>query len=122
MISLILSVKRDTSLKISTTTGPTLSDYAQAQHNLTHKPTMMQLNSDRRNDLIEAYAEQLVDGMDVKTLMQFAYDNICENLTEYSDSELIGDIYNYHGDDEAETQSFCEDYLTQEELNYFVAG
>lgn len=80
---------------------------------------MIQLDSNRRSDLIEAFAEQIVDGMDTKTLMQFAYDVICENLTEYSDLELAEDVSNHFGDDVVD---FVEDVLTQEEVDYYFKG
>lgn len=61
MISLMLSAKRDTSLRISTTTGQTLSDnkmtaiYAQAQHNLN-----IQMNNIQQqiSDKVDAIVEQ----------------------------------------------------------------
>jgi len=85
----------------------------------TQTPKMPQLDTNRRTDLIEAFAEQIVDGMDTKTLMQFAYDVICENLTEYSDLELAEDVSNHFGDDVVD---FVEEVLTQEEVDYYFKG
>jgi hypothetical protein len=79
----------------------------------------MQLETNRRNDLIEAFAEQIVDGMDVKTLVQFAYDVICENLSEYDDLELADDVANHFGEDVVD---FVENVLTQEEVDYYFKG
>ena len=45
-----------------------------------------------RSELIDAYAQQILDGMDYKTLEQFAYDCLVENLTEYSEEELITEV------------------------------
>jgi hypothetical protein len=79
----------------------------------------MQLETNRRTDLIEAFAEQIVDGMDVKTLVQFAYDVICENLSEYDDLELADDVANHFGEDVVD---FVENVLTQEEVDYYFKG
>jgi hypothetical protein len=79
----------------------------------------MQLETNRRNDLIEAFAEQIVDDMDMKTLVQFAYDVICENLSEYDDLELADDVANHFGEDVVD---FVENVLTQEEVDYYFKG
>lgn len=79
----------------------------------------MQLETNRRNDLIEAFAEQIVDDMDTKTLLQFAYDVICESLSEYDDLELADDVANHFGEDVVD---FVENVLTQEEVDYYFKG
>jgi hypothetical protein len=79
----------------------------------------MQLETNRRTDLIEAFAEQIVDDMDMKTLVQFAYDVICENLSEYDDLELADDVANHFGEDVVD---FVENVLTQEEVDYYFKG
>ena len=45
-----------------------------------------------KSDLIDAYAQQVLDSMDMKTLEQFAYDCLVSNLNEYSEDELITEI------------------------------
>lgn len=42
--------------------------------------------------LIEAYAERIMDGMDMKTMEQFVFDTLVENLQNYSEEELIEEI------------------------------
>ena len=42
-----------------------------------------------REKTIANYAEAVVDGMDMKTLVAFAIDTIVENLDIYSDKEII---------------------------------
>ncbi len=42
--------------------------------------------------LVERYAEQLLDSMDMKTMEQFVYDTLVENLTDYTEDELITEI------------------------------
>lgn len=45
-----------------------------------------------RDTLVQNYADMIVDDMDVKTLMQLAYDVIVENLSTYSVNELVNEI------------------------------
>ena len=55
----------------------------------------------------------------MKTLVQFAYDVICENLSEYDDLELADDVANHFGEDVVD---FVENVLTQEEVDYYFKG
>lgn len=57
------------------------------------------LNSEQIQQLVENYAERIVDDMDTKTLMQFAYDTIVENLNIQSPNDILGEI-GYVYDDE----------------------
>ena len=47
-----------------------------------------------RSNLVENYAQFILDGMDYKTLEQFAYDCLVQNLTEDydNDQELANEI------------------------------
>lgn len=51
--------------------------------------TKMELD---RKQLIENYAYQITDSMDMKTMFQFVYDTIVQNLVDYNDDELITEI------------------------------
>lgn len=42
--------------------------------------------------LIQDYASDLVEGMDVETLVQFAYDVIVENLEDMSVNEILEQV------------------------------
>ena len=42
--------------------------------------------------LVERYAEQILDSMDMKTMERFVYDTLVENLTDYTEDELITEI------------------------------
>lgn len=44
------------------------------------------------NYLIENYANHLVDSMDMSSLCQFAYEQICENLEKMDKNELMDSI------------------------------
>ena len=47
-------------------------------------------------ELIDAYAQQLLDSMDNKTMEQFVYDTLVENLTDYTEEELITEVTDYY--------------------------
>lgn len=49
------------------------------------------MNFDRKQ-LIENYAYHVTDSMDMKTMFQFVYDTIVQNLVEYNDDQLITEI------------------------------
>jgi len=46
--------------------------------------------------LVDRYAEQLMDSMDMKTMEQFVYDTLVENLTNYTHDELISEISDHY--------------------------
>lgn len=47
---------------------------------------------ENRNDLINDYAEFVVGGMDMDTLVWYAFDAIRERLSAYNDEELLEEI------------------------------
>ena len=49
-----------------------------------------------RQEVIENYAHSVVEGMDLDTLVQFAYDVMVEDLEKLDDEELKEEIYTYH--------------------------
>jgi hypothetical protein len=48
-----------------------------------------------RAQVIEDYIQQLIEGMDYKTMECFVYDSLMENLTDYSDEQLITEVTEY---------------------------
>ena len=54
-------------------------------------------NTFNRDSLIQDYAQQLLDGMDFKTMECgcFVYDTLIENLSSYSDETLIEEVKEY---------------------------
>ena len=49
-----------------------------------------------RDQLVENYVQQMIDGMDYKTMERFVYDTMVENLTDYTDEELITEVTDYY--------------------------
>jgi len=52
----------------------------------------MPLTAQQLDDLKCNYAQMIVDDMDIKTLMSMAYDVIVENLKNYSEEDMKGEI------------------------------
>jgi hypothetical protein len=59
------------------------------------KSTQM-TNTFDRDSLIEEYAQQVVDGMDMDTLISFAFDTICERMDEMNDNEVVNEVNEYY--------------------------
>ena len=49
-----------------------------------------------RDQLQEAYIESIIDGMDHKSLWQFVYDTLNDNLDKYTVDELIEEVKDYY--------------------------
>jgi hypothetical protein len=57
--------------------------------------TLTEMSIDR-DSLIADYAQQILDGMDMKTMECFVYDTLRDNLSSYSDQELIDEVTEYN--------------------------
>ena len=55
--------------------------------------------TDNFSELVEKYAEYVMDSMDMKTMEQFVFDSLVESYNNYSESELISEIREYYGDE-----------------------
>jgi len=49
-----------------------------------------------RAQLIEDYIEQIIEGMDYRTMERFVYNTLAENLKDYSDEQLITEVAEYN--------------------------
>jgi len=49
-----------------------------------------------RTELLEAYVDRLLENMSTKDLMRIVGDQIEENLSSYSDEELIAEVEEYY--------------------------
>jgi len=59
----------------------------------------MTLSNDHLRKLIEAYANDVVDAMDVRDLCAFAIDTICDNMDGMSETELLEELGHYYDED-----------------------
>ena len=58
----------------------------------------VQLTNGQRDQLREQFAELVVDGMDMKTLVQYVYDDLIEYYEKCDEDELREQIDNYDED------------------------
>jgi len=64
--------------------------------NFTDSNTM---NNDKiidRDQLQDAMIQQILDDMDIKTMMAILYDNMSESYDKYSDAELMEEVKEYY--------------------------
>jgi len=66
---------------------------------LPNPTSKMSLSSDQLRALIKAYANDVVDGMDVRDLCAFAIDTICDNMDGMSETELLEELGHYYDED-----------------------
>jgi predicted Zn-dependent protease with MMP-like domain len=52
----------------------------------------MTLTNEQLSTLIDNYANLVIDGMDMDTLVQFAYDSLVVEFNKYSEKQLISEI------------------------------
>ena len=56
---------------------------------------MKNLNSNQRNEIAQQFAELVVDGMDIKTMEQYIFDNMMEYFNKLTADELEEEVYNH---------------------------
>ena len=61
--------------------------------------TETKMNFKDRDSVIDSYAQTILDGMDNKSMEQFVYDTLVENLTGYTNEELVTEIVEGYGND-----------------------
>tara|TARA_R100000406_G_scaffold87868_1_gene72876 strand:+ start:260 stop:481 length:222 start_codon:yes stop_codon:yes gene_type:complete len=49
-----------------------------------------------RDNLQDAYINEIIDGMDIKDLMRIVYDNLEQNFETYTVDELIEEVEEYY--------------------------
>jgi hypothetical protein len=53
-------------------------------------------NTFDRDSLLQDYAEQVVDTMDMDTLVMFAMDTIMERMSQFSDNDIVEEVNEYY--------------------------
>ena len=49
-----------------------------------------------RQELMESYIEEIIDGMDHKSMYQYVYDNLYDHLNKYDEEELKAEVEDYY--------------------------
>ena len=55
------------------------------------------MNKEQLNNIKRAYAEMIVEGMDMKLLIEFAEDSIVDNIKDYEIEDLEEEICDCYG-------------------------
>lgn len=64
------------------------------------EPLMTNLTEGQLSDLVEAYANQIVDSMDMKTMEQFVFDTIVSALEGKDEKEVIEELRLFYDDED----------------------
>ena len=56
---------------------------------------MTKLTPSQYNELVEQFVDIVVDNMDMKTLVQYVYDDLREHFEQYSQNELKDEVDNF---------------------------
>ena len=51
-----------------------------------------------KEELVSNYANKIIDGMDIESLCELAYNLICMEKMEYDEGELLAEIEEYYPD------------------------
>ena len=57
------------------------------------------LTSQQIREFIDAYAERIIDDMDVKCLMQFVFDTITENMSIQSPNDVLEEVFGVYDEE-----------------------
>jgi len=61
-----------------------------------HLHQKLSQRSMNHQQLLETYIEEIIDGMDHKTMYQYVYDNLYDHLNKYDDEELREEVKEYY--------------------------
>lgn len=56
----------------------------------------MKLTPEERGNLQDAYCQQVIDDMDLKTMCALVYDTISDSLDNYTNEEFITELKEYY--------------------------
>ena len=83
---------------------------------------LVKLSRQEFNNITEAYAERVVNNMDTQTLEQLVFDIILDGLEDKSDNEVLQEVYDFDGSDDDSFREFCEDLVSDNNVNAFLAS
>ena len=63
----------------------------------------MSLSSAQLDKIVEIYATAMVDSMDEKTLVEFVYDTIVENMSNVGEEDILNELYAYYDEEDADS-------------------
>lgn len=82
--------------------------------------TLLQIDTNRRNDLTDTYVWDMINQMDNTMLEEICHSLLCESMNNLSDYELCQEVHNYMGADDELFREFAEETLTDDEINNYL--
>ena len=85
---------------------------------------MRYIDPERRNDLMEAYCNEVVNNMSVDDLMETVFSYMYHETLNYTDDECLAEIEDLHfNGDKKDAAEFARKYITEDEaMNYFKSN
>ena len=59
----------------------------------------MTLTTEQFNQLVEKYANHIIDGMEVKDLESMVFDLLCREYETYTEEQIVGEIKELYGEE-----------------------
>ena len=66
---------------------------------MTASTFLTNMNNDQLDTLRDNYANLIVDGMDMDSLVTFAVETIAQNLDDWTEDEIKGEILDHYGEE-----------------------
>ena len=66
---------------------------------MTTSTLLTNMNNDQLDTLRNNYAYLIVDGMDMDSLVTFAVETIAQNLDDWTEDEIKGEILDHYGEE-----------------------
>lgn len=62
----------------------------------------MPLSSAQLDKIVEIFATAMVDKMDKKTLSDFVYNTVVENMSNLGEEDVLNELYSYYDEEDAD--------------------
>ena len=66
---------------------------------MTTSTLLTHMNDDQLDKLRDNYAYLIVDGMDMDSLITFAVETVAQNLDDWTEDEIKGEILEHYGEE-----------------------
>lgn len=54
------------------------------------------MNREQREQIMNDYAQSILEGMDMETMERFVFDALMERLETYSEEDLVNEVRDYY--------------------------
>ena len=82
------------------------------------------MNAEQLNKLKESYTEMILDGMDMDTLVQFAFDSIMDNIKDWDEQDVKEEVLDLYDEemwqDLSEVATSSEQWLLKKIVSLLI--